>query len=71
MRVSVDLDKGREFLSANPYTMRQELTLPPGQYTAKAIVRVVGTDKTGFARKDFVIPESGNGPAPVSSIPLH
>lgn len=56
VRVEVDLVKGRDFLMANPYAVRQVLQLPPGTYTAKVIVRVAGTDKTGFARADFVTP---------------
>jgi len=56
LRINVDLVAGRDFLSANPYTIRKEFNLPPGHYSAKAIVRVAGTDMTGFRRTDFVVP---------------
>ena len=71
VRLAVDLAKGRDFLNAHPYTVRQDFELPPGRYSAKAIVRVVGTDKTGFAREDFVAPQLGNGSAPVSQYSVH
>ncbi len=53
--LSVDLAKGRGFLSTHPYTVRQDFKLPPGRYAAKAIVRIPGTDKTGFQRTDFLV----------------
>jgi VWFA-related protein len=56
LRIDVDLVAGRDFLSANPYTIRKEFNLPPGHYSAKAIVRIAGTDMTGFRRTDFVVP---------------
>ena len=56
VRVEVDLAGGREFLSGNPYTLRQDFKLPPGRYAAKAIVRVVSSGSAGFSREDFVAP---------------
>ena len=55
MQITVDLDKGREFLSTNPYTMRQEFVLEPGRYVAKALVRIAGTDRMGFRRTAFEV----------------
>jgi hypothetical protein len=53
-RLLVDTEKGREFLSSNPYSIRKGFALEPGRYAAKALVRVVGRDVTGFQREDFV-----------------
>lgn len=55
MRLRVDLAKGREFLEAHPYTVRQNFSLGPGRYAAKALVRILGTDILGFQRADFVV----------------
>jgi len=55
LQVAVDLEKGREFLSANQYTMRQDLALQPGRYVVKALVRIAGTDRVGFDRADLVV----------------
>jgi VWFA-related protein len=55
IRINVDLVVGRDFLEAHPYTIRQEFLLEPGRYAAKALVRIAGTDMTGFRRTDFVI----------------
>ena len=54
-RIDIDLTKGREFLTANPYTVRKAFQLEPGRYAAKAIVRIPGTDRMGFQRTDFVV----------------
>jgi hypothetical protein len=54
-RLSLDLAKGREFLSANAYTVREEFALQPGRYAAKVLVRVAGAGVTGFRRTDFVV----------------
>ncbi|HKS22304.1 MAG TPA: VWA domain-containing protein, partial [Thermoanaerobaculia bacterium] len=55
-RFNVDHEKAREFLSESPFAIRQRFPLPPGRYAAKALVRVVGSDVAGFARKDLEIP---------------
>ncbi|HEX6096168.1 MAG TPA: VWA domain-containing protein [Thermoanaerobaculia bacterium] len=55
MQIAVDLEKGREFLSAHPYAMRQEFVLEPGRYVAKALVRIKGTDRVGFERTEFEV----------------
>lgn len=58
LQIAVDLEKGREFLSANPYSMRQELVLEPGRYVVKALVRIAGTDRVGFRRAEVIVPSS-------------
>jgi hypothetical protein len=56
-RIALDREKGREYLSANPFTVRKEFAgLRPGCYAAKVLVRVVGTDVTGFRRAEAEIP---------------
>ncbi len=55
VRVRVDHEKGRDFLTANPYTIRRDFRLGPGRYSAKALVRVVGKDVTGFGRGQFEV----------------
>lgn len=54
-RIDVDTAAAREFLVANPYTIQKAYHLQPGRYAAKAIVRIPGTDRTGFQRTDFVV----------------
>jgi VWFA-related protein len=56
VRVGLDHEKGREFLSANQYSLQQAFRLPPGKYSAKTLMRVVGTDITAFQREEFVVP---------------
>lgn len=59
-RIALDLVKGREFLSENPFVVRKEFAgLRPGCYAAKTLVRVVGTDLTGFRRTEVEIPLDG------------
>jgi hypothetical protein len=58
MRLNVDHAKGREFLEANPYTIRQKFRLGPGRYSAKALVQVVGTEAKGFRQAPFEMPRS-------------
>lgn len=55
LKLTVDLEKGREFLSANPYRIERAFTLPPGKFSAKALIRVPNSDITGFQRADFVV----------------
>lgn len=55
LQVAVDLEKGRDFLSAHPYSMRQDLALKPGHYVVKALVRIAGTDRVGFRRADLAV----------------
>lgn len=55
LQVAVDLEKGRDFLSANSYSMRQDLALKPGHYVVKALVRIAGTDRVGFRRADLAV----------------
>lgn len=59
-RLNIDLEKGREFLAANPYEIQRLFALTPGQYTVKALLRFRNTDVTGFQRADFVLAASAS-----------
>ncbi len=54
-RLSLDLEKGRDFLAANPYELQKLYPLHVGRYSAKALLRFAGSDITGFQRSDFQI----------------
>jgi VWFA-related protein len=56
-RVSLDLDKGRDFLEGNSYRIRKSFTLVPGKYTAKVLARVIGAGAVGLKRQEFVVSE--------------
>lgn len=58
LQIAVDLEQGREFLSANPYTLRQDLALAPGRYVVKVLVRIAGTERVGFQRAELLVPAS-------------
>ncbi|MEA2416043.1 MAG: hypothetical protein QOI58_2700 [Thermoanaerobaculia bacterium] len=36
-------------------TLREPFDLPPGQYTAKVLLRIAGTKSMGFVKRDFVM----------------
>lgn len=55
-RVSLDLTKARERLGEAGVKYYGTLSLPPGKYAVRTLVRVVGTEKRGFARSDVVVP---------------
>ena len=52
-RLNIDLEKGREFLAANPYEIQRLFQLRPGKFSAKALLRFPNTEITGFQRADF------------------
>jgi len=54
-RLRIDLAKGRDFLSTNPYKLGQKFELTSGRYTAKALLRFVNSDVTAFQKADFEI----------------
>ncbi len=55
-RVALDLDKVGSALRASGVKYYATLSLPPGKYAVKNLVRVVETDKKGFSRSDIVVP---------------
>lgn len=56
LRLRIDHEKGREFLSTHPYSIRKQFKLQPGHYSAKALLHVAGKDVTGFRRVEFAVP---------------
>lgn len=52
-KITIDVAQAREALGGSAVTLAQEFHLPPGQYAAKVLVRLEGSDAIGFARADF------------------
>jgi hypothetical protein len=55
-RVELDLGKVGATLQASGLKYYATLSLPPGRYAVKNLVRVVENDKKGFSRSDIVVP---------------
>ncbi|HEX7193264.1 MAG TPA: VWA domain-containing protein [Thermoanaerobaculia bacterium] len=55
-RVALDLGKVGPMLQASGVKYYATLSLPPGKYAVKNLVRVVESDKKGFSRSDIVVP---------------
>ena len=58
--VSLDLRKVADKLKTTGLKYYGTLSLPPGKYAVKALVRSVETNRRGFARTDIVIPKPGD-----------
>jgi VWFA-related protein len=55
-RVALDLGKVGPALRSSGIKYYATLSLPPGKYAVKNLVRVVESDKKGYARTDIVVP---------------
>lgn len=55
-RVALDLGKVGATLHASGVKYYATLSLPPGKYAVKNLVRIVESDKKGFSRSDIVVP---------------
>jgi hypothetical protein len=66
-RISVDAAKLGAKLTQRGVKYYETLSLPPGTYAVKTLVRVAESDKKGFVRTDVVVPEAGALPA---SLPI-
>lgn len=55
-RVALDLNKVGSALRSSGIKYYATLSLPPGKYAVKNLVRVVEGDKKGYARTDIVVP---------------
>ncbi|HEX3109399.1 MAG TPA: VWA domain-containing protein [Thermoanaerobaculia bacterium] len=55
-RVALDLAKLGPALHASGVKYYATLSLPPGKYAVKNLVRIVESDKKGFSRSDIVVP---------------
>jgi VWFA-related protein len=62
-RISVDAGKLGAKLTQRGVKYYETLSLPPGTYAVKTLVRVAESDKKGFVRTDVVVPEAGALPA--------
>lgn len=58
-RVSIDLGKLRERLYDAGLKFVATLSLPPGRYAIRSLVRMPESGRKGFVRSDIVVPESG------------
>jgi VWFA-related protein len=58
-RLTLDVTKSGEKLRANGVKYIASLSLPPGNYAVKTLVRIAGSDKMGFARNDIRVPKMG------------
>ena len=58
-RVSIDLGKLRERLYDAGLKFVATLSLPPGKYAIRSLVRMPESERKGFVRTDIVVPEGG------------
>jgi VWFA-related protein len=57
--LNLDLAKVGDRLRAGGLKYYATLTLPPGRYAVKSLVRIPETDRKGFVRSDIVVPKAG------------
>ena len=67
--LNLDLRKVGDKLKATGLKYYATLSLPPGKYAVKSLVRTVENDRRGFARTDIVIPKPGDD-AGYSLVPM-
>jgi hypothetical protein len=58
-RLSLDLPKLRERLFDAGLKFVATLSVPPGKYAVRSLVRVPESERKGFVRSDLVVPERG------------
>jgi len=58
-RMSLDLAKVGERLRAGGIKYYATLSLPPGRYAVKSLVKLTDSERRGFARTDLVVPKGG------------
>ncbi len=58
-RAALNLDKVGATLRSTGVKYYATLSLPPGKYAVKSLVRVAETNRKGYARSDVVVPEKG------------
>jgi VWFA-related protein len=59
-RIGLDLSKVGATLHQSGVKYYETLSLPPGKYAVKSLVRVAESDKKGFVRTDIVVPAKGD-----------
>jgi VWFA-related protein len=58
-KMRLDLAKAGDRLRSTGAKWLGMLTLPPGEYAVKTLVRIPGTDRRGYARADVHVPQGG------------
>lgn len=58
-RLTIDIERLREKLNDNGVKFYATLSLPPGSYAIKSLVRMPESEQRGFTRADVVVPERG------------
>jgi VWFA-related protein len=58
-RLALGVKTSGEKLRENGVKYVANLSLPPGNYAVKTLVRIAGSDKMGFARNDIRVPKAG------------
>jgi len=59
-RIGLDMSKVGATLRQSGVKYYETLSLPPGKYAVKSLVRVAESDKKGFVRTDIVVPEKND-----------
>jgi VWFA-related protein len=72
-RIGLDLKKVGDKLRATGIKYYGTLSLPPGHYAVKSLIREIDTDRRGFGRTDITVPATGNTaslqPVPIDDQP--
>jgi VWFA-related protein len=58
-RLALDTTTSGTKLRPNGVKYIASLSLPPGKYAIKSLVRIAGSDKMGFLRNDITVPKAG------------
>ena len=58
-RLALGVKTSGEKLRENGVKYISNLSLPPGNYAVKTLVRIAGSDKMGFSRNDIRVPKAG------------
>jgi VWFA-related protein len=58
-RLALDVSVGGDRLRANGVKYIASLSLSPGKYAIKSVVRIAGSDKLGYTRSDVEVPQPG------------
>ncbi|HEY2092275.1 MAG TPA: hypothetical protein VGJ81_10315 [Thermoanaerobaculia bacterium] len=58
-RAALDLNKLAATLRSSGVKYYATLSLPPGKYAVKTLVRIVENDRKGYVRSDVVVPSKG------------
>ncbi|HEY8180803.1 MAG TPA: VWA domain-containing protein, partial [Thermoanaerobaculia bacterium] len=68
-RLGLDLKKVGDKLRATGIKYYGTLSLPPGRYAVKSLIREVDTERRGFGRTDITVPATGSA-ASVQPVPI-